>query len=375
LKTRSGDATYSFSDIWDSTEEYVHFLSIRLQECHRCLKHSGSVFFHCDRNSSHITRPILDRVFGAENFQSEIIWSYRRWSNSRKGLIPSHQTIFFYSRSEQFKFEPIMTPYSESTNIDQILQKRGRDNRGKAIYARDDDGVPITNGAKRGVPLGDVWDIPFLNPKARERVGYPTQKPILLMERIIKLCTHPGDLVVDPFCGSGSTLVAAEILGRSWIGIDKSREALSLVKKRLRSPIRSGSQLLQVGRVNYARPDLAALKCLEGLDFHPVHRSQGIDAILTQDFLGKPVCIRIQRCTETTAEAAAALLKAASRKGGAKLILVASDSRFGLFPRQPLPDNITVVYSVAAAIRDILADEPVSREVQLDSEALSLAAN
>ena len=102
--------------------------------------------------------------------------------------MPSHQTILFYSQSEAFKFNTVITSYSESTNIDQILQKRVRDERGKAIYARDQAGDPVTNGGKRGVPLGDVWEIPYLNPKARERVGYPTQKPVLLIERIIEMC-------------------------------------------------------------------------------------------------------------------------------------------------------------------------------------------
>ena len=85
-------------------------------------------------------------------------------------------------------------------------------------------------------PLGDVWEIPFLNPKAKERVGYPTQKPVLLLERIIKLTTSPGDVVLDPFCGSGTTLVAAEALGRHPIGIDISSEAIELTRERLRKP-------------------------------------------------------------------------------------------------------------------------------------------
>lgn len=111
-------------------------------------------------------------------------------------------------------FNPQFVEYSPSTNVDQILQQRTRDASGKSVYRKDINGTILSNGAKRGVPLGDVWDIPYLNPKARERVGYPTQKPILLLERIIQLSTQVGDVVLDPCCGSGTTLVAAKLLQR-----------------------------------------------------------------------------------------------------------------------------------------------------------------
>jgi site-specific DNA-methyltransferase (adenine-specific) len=129
---------------------------------------------------------VLDQVFGVENFQSEIIWSYKRWSNSKKGLLNNHQTIFFYSKTKEFKFNQKYDDYSASTNIDQIVQLRERDTRNKAVYKKNDDGTPVLCATKKGVPMGDVWDIPYLNPKAKERVSYPTQKPILLLERIIE---------------------------------------------------------------------------------------------------------------------------------------------------------------------------------------------
>lgn len=356
LTTRDGSARYSFKDLWSSREDYGDFLIDRLRECHRCLKNTGSLFFHCDENASHIVRLVLDQIFRPDNFQSEIIWSFRRWSNSKKGLMPSHQTILFYSRSESFKFNIVTTSYSESTNIDQILQKRARDERGKAIYARDDAGEPMTNGGKRGVPLGDVWEIPYLNPKARERVGYPTQKPVLLMEKIIELCTDHGDLVVDPFCGSGTTLVAAHLLTRRAIGIDSSQEALKLAEQRLANPVKTGSRLLERGRESYVRTDLELLECLKGLGYHPVHRNKGIDAILAEEWYGKPVCIRIQRSDETIEDAATALCNAAERKGGAKLILVVVEPQWRLLGKQDLPATVTLVHSTTAAIRKSLTE-------------------
>lgn len=270
--------------------------------------------------------------------------------------MPSHQTILFYSRSEDFKFNNVTTSYSESTNIDQILQKRVRDGRGKVVYARDEDGGAVSNGAKKGVPLGDVWEIPYLNPKANERVGYPTQKPLLLIERMVELCSDPGDLVVDPFCGSGTTLVAAQLSGRRAVGIDTSEEALRLTEYRLANPIKTESRLLDLGRENYARADLDLLKCLKGLDYHPVHRNKGIDAILSEDFSGKPVCIRIQRDDETIEDAATALYRATIAKGGARLIVVAIDPRWGLFGAGNIPSEVTVVHSTLAAIRQAICD-------------------
>ncbi len=166
---------------------------------------------------------LLDEVFGSENFRSEIIWHYRRWSNSQRGLLPAHQTILYYSKTDTYTFNEKLTEYSLATNVDQILQRRSRDDSNKSVYDRDENGNVVSNGPKRGVPLSDVWDIPFLNPKAKERTGYPTQKPLLLLERIISLATNEGDCVLDPFCGSGTTLVAAQSLNRTAMGVDVLR--------------------------------------------------------------------------------------------------------------------------------------------------------
>ena len=215
LKNREGQE-YCFDDVWESIESYLSYIKIRLFEVKRILKKSGSVFFHCDSSASHHLRILLDEVFGAKNFISEIIWSYKRWSNSHKGLMNSHQTIFFYSKTKHFTYNTIYTKYSSTTNIDQILQDRVRNADGKASYKTDSNGDAICTNEKKGVPLSDVWDIPFLNPKANERVGYPTQKPILLLERIIQISTNENDVVLDPFCGSGTTIVAAALLKRKY---------------------------------------------------------------------------------------------------------------------------------------------------------------
>jgi site-specific DNA-methyltransferase (adenine-specific) len=310
---------------------------------------------------------MLDGVFGSENFRSEIIWHYRRWSNSQRALLPSHQTILYYTKSDIYTFNEILTDYSPATNVDQILQRRCRDDSNKSAYDRDEDGNVISNGAKRGVPLGDVWDIPFLNPKARERTGYPTQKPLLLLERIIALATDEGDRVLDPFCGSGATLVAAQSLNRAAIGIDVSEDAVDLTKKRLGNSARSRSRLLEVGREAYRNADDAALALLLGLEYVPVQRNNGIDAILKEQFNGGPVTVRVQRDGETLVDAAQKLSRASVSKG-AKLMFVIALERGGCFEfADELPAGVVAIESPGLGIREHLATALRKRVEELRS--------
>lgn len=347
LRSRDGSEEFSFRDVWDSDNYYADFIFQRLVRVRKVLKGTGSIFFHCDKSASHVVRLMMDSVFGAENFQSEIIWTFKRWSNSKKGLLPSHQTIFFYSKTDQFKFNAIFREYSNSTNIDQIMQKRSRDDRNKSVYATDEDGRVIGNGTKKGVPLSDVWEIPFLNPKARERVGYPTQKPVLLMNQIIELVTNVGDVVLDPFCGSGTMLVAATSLGRNAIGIDTSEEAIALTRKRLQNPIITKSALLQKGTESYRQHDLDAAKHLSGIEYVPVHRNRGIDGLLKMEVGGLPAFVRVQRSEEALPETIRLLLKAARNKGKCALIVVATKTDFAEYS---CDCGVLVVPSTALAL-------------------------
>jgi len=349
LSTRDRSTEFSFDDRWRSISHYASFLADRVAELHRILKSTGSIFFHCDKTASHVARIILDDVFGEEQFQAEIIWSYKRWSNSARKLLPAHQTIYFYSKGSDFKFNASFTDYSPTTNVDQILQRRSRDAANKSVYARDQNGDVVFAGSKRGVPLSDVWEIPFLNPKAKERTGYPTQKPLLLLERIIRLATDEGDVVLDPFCGSGTTLVAAKLLGRSAIGIDVSKEAVELTHSRLAEPVKTESNLLKNGIDSYRTASDDALTLLIGIPHTPVQRNHGIDALLVETYKGVPIPVRVQRNGETVADAAHALHKAAKTKMAGRMILVATEDQPSLFETE-IPQEILVVTSAALAI-------------------------
>jgi site-specific DNA-methyltransferase (adenine-specific) len=360
LKNRDRTQEFSFDDIWGTNKEYAKFLNERILLMHRLLKETGSIFVHCDKSGEHIVRAILDQVFGASNFQSEIIWSYKRWSNSKKGLLPAHQNIYFYSKSKNFKFNPIYTAYSETTNVDQILQRRTRDEHNKSVYDLDSKGEFKQGDKKKGVPLSDVWEIPYLNPKAKERVGYPTQKPLLLLERIIELTTEKGDLVLDPFCGSGTTCVASMLQNRNFIGIDKSEEAVKLSLSRIKNPIKTHSNLLKNGRRSYINADQDALALLKGIDFNPVQRNKGIDAILVEVYENSPVLIRVQKVNETLGEAAAYLMKAKNTKKSKKVILIQTNE-IGLFDEKVNFEGMIILQAPSLQIAKCLSKKELTK--------------
>ena len=297
LKDKSGNE-YSFDDKWESMDEYMNYLELRLKEIRRVMKSNANVFVHCDRTASHYIRLLLDKIFGADNFRNEIIWSYKRWSNSKKGLLEAHQNIYNYSKTNIFKFNKIYTDYSVTTNVDQILQDRMRNNLGKTVYKTDDNGQIMFENEKKGVPLSDVWEIPFLNPKAKERTGYPTQKPLELLERIVEISTDEGDVILDPFCGSGTSLVAAKRLYRNYIGFDINPSAIEISRNRIKNPIKTSSTLLKKGKDFYDKKNDKEKQILSNFDCHIVQRNSGLDAILCKKINGSGVGIRIQKKNE-----------------------------------------------------------------------------
>jgi len=349
LLNRDNTMEYSFSDKWSNLDEYLNFIKEVLIESRRILKNTGSLFLHCDKTASHYLRIKLDETFGFDKFQSEIIWNYKRWSNSRKGLLCGHQTIFFYSKTDDFKYNTIYTDYSPTTNIDQILQERERDENGKSIYKKNENGNIVLGKEKNGVPLSDVWEIPYLNPKAKERVGYPTQKPVLLLNQIIKISTDENDIVLDPFCGSGTTCVSAKSLKRNYIGIDISEEAIKLSENRLKEMIISNSELLRKGSQSYIEKSEKEISILKSINAVPVQRNNGIDGFLKKQINGKPIAIRIQREHETINEAITAVENSTQAQNcDIKIIILTNESK-GLFE---IKTNIVLIKSYELDIND-----------------------
>lgn len=176
-----------------------------------------------------------------------------------------------------------------------------------------------------------------------------------MLERIIEICTDAGDLVLDPFCGSGTTLVAAKLLGRSSVGIDISEEAVDLAKRRLAMPIKTESAMLKKGRASYVNADKDALSLLAGIDLLPVQRNAGIDAFLQVKIDGSLVPIRVQRAEESIMEAASKLARAANSKKAAMAVLVRTHKDDSLFSEGMLPRFIELIDSTALHVGERIA--------------------
>lgn len=276
---------------------YLVMMSARLIELHKTLKSTGALYLHCDPTASHYLKIILDAIFGPQNFRSEIIWKRSHAHSGGNRFGPIHDTILFYAASEQHQCVPVRLPYSDEyvsqffrfadpdgrqyrstiltgsgtrngdsglpwrevnptdsgrhwavpgylrslfeepipTTVQQALDRL--DEMGRILWPKKEQGVPSLKqyiDDMEGVEAQDIWsDIPPIGARAAERLGYPTQKPIALLERIIQSSSQVGDTVLDPFCGCGTAVDAAQNLGRKWIGIDITYLAIDLIRKRL----------------------------------------------------------------------------------------------------------------------------------------------
>lgn len=263
---------------------YLVMITVRLIELHRVLKPTGSLYLHCDPTSSHYLKMVLDCVFGVENYRNEIVWQRSTGKSlTTRNLPNNHDIIFCFSKDEDYVWnnDTCYIPY-EHDNLDDKTKKKYcyKGDNGRLYTLGDltnpnpdrpnltyeflgftkvwrwtkdrmlkayEKGLVIQPSPgsiprlkryldeQRGKPLGDVWDdIPPINSQAKERLGYPTQKPVALLERIIKASSNEGDVVLDPFCGCGTAIIAAQGLKRQWIGIDVTHLSIALQKYRLK---------------------------------------------------------------------------------------------------------------------------------------------
>jgi len=202
---------------------YLTTMALRLWYMHKLLKETGSFYLHCDPTMSHYIKVICDLIFGPNYFRNEIIWHYRTGNIAKHQFQRKHDVILFYSKSNQIKFNPIEIKeyYSQVYGPEFKPSFKGR-KHGVDKY-----------GAYRMSFVDSVWDISAVFTLSKEHLDYPTQKPLVLMDRIIKASSNEGDLVADFFCGCGTTIAAAEKLNRKWLGVDISHLAVKLITKRL----------------------------------------------------------------------------------------------------------------------------------------------
>ncbi|MXX81636.1 MAG: hypothetical protein F4Y69_11510 [Chloroflexi bacterium] len=205
---------------------YLAFMAMRLVEMHRVLKPTGSIYLHCDQTAGHYLKLLMDAIFGRRLFRNEIVWAYTGPGNVKRWFPRKHDTILFFAKSQstQFNRNAVRVPYRD-----------GLHNDGTVFSSVEGDPDEVREQEGRGKVVQDWWtDIGAgAHISKNERVGYPTQKPLALLERIIKASSNRGDIVLDPFCGCATACVAAENLRRQWIGIDTSKQAVELVLKRL----------------------------------------------------------------------------------------------------------------------------------------------
>jgi site-specific DNA-methyltransferase (adenine-specific) len=212
----------------DSLLAYLVSMTLRITEIQRVLKPTGSFYLHCDPTASHYLKLVLDSIFcpTGGDFRNEIIWCYQRWTGATDKFQRMHDVIFFYTKQKDgYVFNVQQEPYSEKS-----LHKARRTSiaeKGRVVSQS------YTDDTSRQKSMRDVWEISYINSQAKERLGYPTQKPEALLERIIKASSNKGDIVLDAFCGCGTSVAVAERLKRKWIGIDITYQSISVILRRL----------------------------------------------------------------------------------------------------------------------------------------------
>ena len=239
-----------------SMTTYLTEMAMRLFEMKRILKSTGSIYLHCTPTASHYLKMVMDDIFRKGNFRGEIVWHYNRiFAGKTSNFSPVHDILLVYGKTRNTKHNLVYDDNWTPSNTQQRRLARGYEIRKGDLIIYDEEKFQKSgldendfNKVRRfnvhQRPIGDVWSFPTLNTMGKERIGYPTQKPLALLERIIKASSNEGDMVLDPFCGSATTCVAAERLNRHWVGIDISPSVEDITKMRFTNQVDEASDLL-----------------------------------------------------------------------------------------------------------------------------------
>lgn len=217
---------------------YMIHITLRTVEIHRVLKPTGTFFLHCDPTASHYLKLVCDSIFCPKggDIRNEIIWSYKRYTAVSNRFQRLHDIIFFYSKSDEATFNDLREDYGDKSGTRDSHYKQDEDGNWYRMQKRKGK-EPYIIYLSEGKRIGDVWEMPIINASAKERLGYPTQKPEALLERIILTSSNKDDVILDAYCGCGTTVAVAEKLHRKWIGIDITYQSISLILKRLEDNI------------------------------------------------------------------------------------------------------------------------------------------
>ena len=246
----------------DDMAAFLCWLGVRILEMHRVLKPTGSIYLHCDPTASHYIKAMMDSIFGRKNFRNEIVWWYKKWTNTASYFQRNHDIILWYAKSPSTTFNK---PLGELTKNQVDLRERGynggtqggrkilrvydREKAAKKIREAEQEGrtVYYIDTPMEGSPIPDVWEMPILSGGAKERTGYPTQKPLALYKRMIEASSNRGDIVLDPFAGCATTAVAAQGLRRNWVAIDIEGKGYDLTKQRMSDERALDQQTIVIG--------------------------------------------------------------------------------------------------------------------------------
>jgi DNA modification methylase len=229
-KEQSAIEEKAYRDTWGrGTDSYLEMMSARLKLLCDLLSPSGTIYVHIDWTVGHYLKLVLDEVFDRQNFRNEIIWFYtNKLGTGGNTFDKHHDNLLVYVNGNKWTHNALMRPVKEQ-KMQPVTQKI----EGKRVWLRDEKGKRVYAMSNSETKVGDVWEIPYINPVASERLGYATQKPVALLESVLRASSNEGDRVADFFCGSGTTLAVAEKLGRRWIGCDLGRWAIHVTRKRL----------------------------------------------------------------------------------------------------------------------------------------------
>jgi len=218
---------------------YLAMMAPRLLEMKRVLKDTGSIYLHCDPTASHYLKLLMDAIFGVNNFRNEIVWHYRKWPSGNKQFQHNHDCILFYSKTNSK--DRIFNKVDLMERTESTLKRFGKQ---KILSAYNEEGKRLPSQTEDeeslGVPRDDVWDIGRVPPVKQL---FPTEKPEQLLSRIIRASSNEGDVVLDPFCGCGTTVAVAQRLNRKWIGIDITYLAIDIIEKRLEETRNKGEEV------------------------------------------------------------------------------------------------------------------------------------
>jgi len=214
---------------------YLVMMTPRLRELHRVLKPTGSIYLHCDPSASHYLKVLMDQIFSKENFRNEVVWHKNSGGIGRTAFSKRHDTMLFYTKTKKYFYNGKAVGELREQNEGTFGGYFGTDANGRRYREVRKNGKIYKYFMDEPRNPEDVWEIPQIPERdTTERLGYPTQKPLKLLERIIKASSGKGDIVLDPFCGCGTAIITAQKLGRKWIGIDITHLAIGVIKRRLR---------------------------------------------------------------------------------------------------------------------------------------------